>query len=234
MGGNSFANVIRSEGPAYLEIVRNVADKVGANYNKNSDIEVIENAILEKILAQAVENMSDEEKKALYEQVKGAGSPSVAGLTTAVFIMLFRSGGFSSYQLALIVANYVAKLVLGHGLLLATNATIARVLSVVTGPVGLAISGAWTAIDLAGPAYKVTIPCVIHVAFLRKKLSSLECGNCQAILNDDTMKFCPECGSPLQGKASRESAASAEHVPAIKNSNTICLGDGSDKHEDFR
>jgi len=213
MGGNSFANVWRDDmqGPAYRVVVCDVADKIKASYNKDSDIEVIESAILENMLTKAVEHMSDEEKEALYKEAKGAGSPSVGGLTTAAFIMLFRSGGFSSYQLSMIVANYIARLILGHGLILAANGAIAKVLSVVSGPVGLAISGAWTAIDLAGPAYKVTIPCVIHIAFLRKKLSSLECGNCKAILNDNTMKFCPECGSPLQGKASRDSANGNNH-----------------------
>ncbi|WP_338420424.1 hypothetical protein, partial [Aeromonas veronii] len=63
-----------------------------------------------------------------------------------------------------------------------------------TGPIGWVISGVWAAVDLAGPAYKVTIPCVIHVAMLRKKLSSLTCSKCETILTDTTMKFCPECG----------------------------------------
>ncbi|MGB2739725.1 MAG: ubiquinol-cytochrome C chaperone family protein [Cognaticolwellia sp.] len=233
MGGNSLLNVIRSKGPAYHEIACDVADKIGANFNKKNTVESVEDAILEKILTQAVENMTEAEKQALYEQVKGAGAYSVGGLTTAAFIMLFRSGGFSSYQLAMVVANYVARLLLGHGLILATNATIAKVLSVVTGPVGLAISGAWTAIDLAGPAYKVTIPCVIHIAFLRKKLNSLECGNCKAILNDNTMKFCPECGSPLQGKASKKPELLEDH-DHIKVHNTIYLGDDSDKRDHLR
>lgn len=37
------------------------------------------------------------------------------------------------------------------------------------GPIGWAITGLWTAISLAGPAYRITIPCVCHVAYLRQK-----------------------------------------------------------------
>ena len=31
------------------------------------------------------------------------------------------------------------------------------------------ITGIWTAIDIAGPAYRVTIPCVLQLAMLRHK-----------------------------------------------------------------
>lgn len=50
--------------------------------------------------------------------------------------------------------------------------TALRVLGLPGGPVGWAITGLWTAISLAGPAYRITIPCVCHVAYLRQKIMS--------------------------------------------------------------
>lgn len=41
-------------------------------------------------------------------------------------------------------------------------------MSILTGPIGWAITAIWTAIDIAGAAYRVTIPAVIQVAYLRK------------------------------------------------------------------
>ncbi len=196
MGGNSFANIWRGEGPSYHEIVCDVADKLKAPYNKNKNIESIENSILETILATAIDHMSDEEKRELLKEMGGKGGLSKGGIATATFISIFRAGGFYSYQLTLIIANQIARAVLGRGLMLATNAGLVRVASVLAGPIGWAITGIWTAIDLAGPAYKVTIPCVIHVAMLRKKLNALTCDQCDAVLPDTTMKFCPECGKP--------------------------------------
>ena len=38
------------------------------------------------------------------------------------------------------------------------------------GPIGWVITGLWTLADVAGPAYRVTIPAVIQVAFLRQYL----------------------------------------------------------------
>ncbi len=42
---------------------------------------------------------------------------------------LIKIGGFKSYQIAVIVANQVMKVLLGRGLSLAANATLTRALS---------------------------------------------------------------------------------------------------------
>jgi small GTP-binding protein len=66
----------------------------------------------------------------------------------------------------------VAKAILGSGLSLATNAAITRALGTFLGPAGWIASGVWIAVDLAGPAFRKTVPAVIHVALLRTILTS--------------------------------------------------------------
>jgi uncharacterized protein YaaW (UPF0174 family) len=39
--------------------------------------------------------------------------------------------------------------------------------AVLAGPIGWVISGIWAAYDIAGPAYRVIIPCTITIAYLR-------------------------------------------------------------------
>ena len=90
------------------------------------------------------------------------------GAATMSAQVLLRCGAFTSYQIAVIVANAVAKFILGHGLSFAANAGITRALGVFLGPIGWILTGIWTAIDIAGPSYKTTIPCVIHVAMIRR------------------------------------------------------------------
>lgn len=197
MGGNSFANCWRGEGPGYHEIVCDVADKLNAPYNKERSVEDIENAILETILKTALDKMTDSEREELLKEMGGTTGFSKGEISTAAFIAIFRAGGFYSYQLTVIIANQIAKFILGRGLTLAANATLVRVASILTGPIGWALTGLWTAIDIAGPAYKVTIPSVIHIAMLRKKYNSANCSACGAVLPDTTMKFCPECGENL-------------------------------------
>lgn len=89
------------------------------------------------------------------------------GITLALQIAI-RQSGFMAYKIALIVANAIAKAILGRGLSLAANAGIARTIGIFAGPIGWLITGLWVAVDIAGPAYRVTIPTVIQVAFLRQ------------------------------------------------------------------
>ncbi len=197
-GGNTIANVFRGgKGPEYKEIVCDVADKLKAPYRKESSIEKIEDSILETVLTQALEKMSESEKQELLKEFGDGKNYSLTGpaLTTA-FITIFRMGGFKSYQLTLIIANAIAKAVLGHGLRLGANAGLTKIMSILTGPIGWVITGIWTLIDIAGPATRVTIPAVIYVAMLRKKYNTPICPHCNQMIAIGT-KFCPECGTAL-------------------------------------
>lgn len=170
-GGNTIANLARmGKGVLYKEILCNVCDKVKANYNKESPVERIEGNLLVKILEKAMEKMSEEElkkfaKEAGFDTAKGFSKQAIfATMQTAIKV-----GGFASYKIAVIVANAVAKQVLGRGLTLAANAGLTMAMSVFAGPIGWAVTALWT---IAGPAYRVTMPTVIVVIVLRQRLNS--------------------------------------------------------------
>lgn len=44
-----------------------------------------------------------------------------------------------------------------------------RVAGTLAGPIGMIISSIWRIIDIAGPAFRVTVPAVIYIAFLRRQ-----------------------------------------------------------------
>lgn len=170
-GANSFATLLRGgKGVRYKELLMDVCDKMKVNYKKESSVDKIENNLLMKILDDAIEKMSHEELKELAEAtgVKSLGNITAQSMT-AVFQAVFRAGGFKSYQLTLIVVNAVMKALFGHGLSLAGKVTLTRTMAILTGPIGWVITGVWTAVDIAGPAYRVTIPAVIQVAAIRHK-----------------------------------------------------------------
>lgn len=75
---------------------------------------------------------------------------------------------------ALIIVNGVLQQSIGRGLSFGANVVLTRTLSVAIGPVGWALTAAWTAYDLAGPAYRVTVPSVLYVAALRLQKSQDE------------------------------------------------------------
>lgn len=196
-GGNSFVNLFRGGGPSYKAIVCDVAYKLNVPYNDKQDIDKIEDSIIVKILEKALSEMSDQEKKELLKEMGNKRNLDLTGPALSnAFIVIFRMGGFKSYQITLIVVNAIAKVIFGRGLALAGNAALTRWMSVLTGPIGWAIGGAWTAIDLAGPAYRVTIPAVIYISMLRKKYNTPSCPYCKQMIPGN-VKFCPECGGAI-------------------------------------
>lgn len=170
-GANSLVTMLRGgRGVAYREVLIDVCDKASVKYDAKGETSGIELALLTKILGGALEKMTEAER---VEFAKIVGLTNLktftpAGLTAALQVA-FKAGGFKSYQLTLIIANAVSRAILGRGLVLAGNATLMRTASLLAGPVGWALTGAWTVADIAGPAYRVTMPAVIQVALLRTK-----------------------------------------------------------------
>ncbi|MHA6897190.1 zinc-ribbon domain-containing protein [Ralstonia pseudosolanacearum] len=64
------------------------------------------------------------------------------------------------------------------------------------GPIGLVVTGFWTLAEMANPAYRVTVPCVIQIAYMRQKPLSRFCSECHAP-NSLEAKFCAQCGHKL-------------------------------------
>lgn len=170
-GANTFATVLRGgKGVEYKEILMDVCGKLKVNYNKDSSVEKIEGNLLMKILTDAIEKMSPEELKELAEATGIKNTHGITGeMLLGTFQAVFRMGGFKSYQLTLITVNAIMRALLGRGLSFAGNAALTRAMALLTGPIGWVITGLWTAIDIAGAAYRVTIPAVIQVAALRQK-----------------------------------------------------------------
>lgn len=170
-GANSMATVLRGgKGVLYREVLTDVCDKVGAKYDAKEVSASIEDKLLLKILGDALGKMSESERA---ELTKLIGLSNVKTFTpesmTAAFLLIFKAGGFKSFQLTLIIANAISRAIVGRGLAFASNAALSRTVGLLAGPVGWALTGIWTAVDLAGPAYRVTMPTAIQVALLRKK-----------------------------------------------------------------
>jgi uncharacterized protein YaaW (UPF0174 family) len=172
-GGNTFANMFRGEGPSYAEVVADVCGQL--KVKPGGDVVENEKKVLMKIVEDSWEKLSTQEREEFLEEIRKAGHKG-ASLSAAMPLSVImaqlgvRLAGFMAYRMAMVAANAVARQVLGRGLTLAANAGLARAIGAFAGPIGWIITGLWTAIDLAGPAYRVTIPCVIHVAYLRQKL----------------------------------------------------------------
>ena len=182
-GANSFVTMFRGgEGVLYKEVLTDACDKMKVNYNSNTTVETIEMNLLMKILTDSMEKMTPAE---LQEIVKDLDLKTTDFSKQAVIVALqssIRFSGFAAYQVALIVANAVARTVAGRGLALAVNAGLTRAMGIFAGPIGWVLTALWTAFDIAGPAYRVTLPCVVQVAFLRAKMKYQKTGSSEIVV----------------------------------------------------
>ena len=72
-------------------------------------------------------------------------------------------------------------------------------ISVFAGPIGWAITAIWAAFDMASPAYRVTVPCVVQVAYMRQKMKAAQapkCDKCGTPIGKG-IKYCSECGKKV-------------------------------------
>ncbi|WP_150671628.1 ubiquinol-cytochrome C chaperone family protein, partial [Pandoraea anhela] len=202
--GSLFDKVLPDAGKtiAYDEVVKDVASHLKVAFDKKDDPLIVEDRILRKILKDSFERMSDEERAAVLKELNVSELSMLKPATSAALIAAGRMGGFATYELSLIVANAVSKALLGRGLPFAVNATVSRTIGVLLGPVGWVVTGAWTLADMASPAYRVTVPCVIQIAYMRQKAiveaHTKACPSCGA-RSERASRFCAECGHTLQG-----------------------------------
>jgi len=170
-GGDSIVNLVRGSGVKYKEILVDVCKRLKVKTDFKADSIKIEQAMFAKIMEKTWDEMSEVEKSELLKNLKI--DPKLVGPSAmASIIAAINMGGFASYQVAMIVANSIAKLIMGKGLQLAANAGIARSIGVFAGPVGWIITGILTVPAITGAAFRVTLPAVIQVAAIRQQLEN--------------------------------------------------------------
>jgi uncharacterized protein YaaW (UPF0174 family) len=171
-GGNTIFNLMRGGvGVSYREIVSNVAGRLKVEVDRAAPVADIEAQILLKVLEKSWEKMSREEKSTLLEGIMpetGAADLPREFPVPLVQAAIIAGGGFAAYQLSLIVAAAISRATLQRGISFAASAVLSRWAAVFAGAVGLGLAALWTVFDVLGPAYRVIIPCVLHIAMLRQ------------------------------------------------------------------
>jgi len=175
-GSNSIASLFRGKGVDYLEMVRNVADTMDVPYTEEQDEESIERDILGKTIQQYLENASKVERKEIEKILESAGKGYNNISKDNLLISL--SGGALALLIGQIGAKAVSKIV---------QRIVTRLIGLQVGKetgkramqaIGFAIPLlnatmiAWTAIEMAGPAYRKTVPSVIEIAMIRLEFAA--------------------------------------------------------------
>nr|WP_232779003.1 ubiquinol-cytochrome C chaperone family protein [Helicobacter pylori] len=133
--------------------------------------------MLSKLLKDSLERMSKKDLEELLHELGTTSIDKMIGENKQILItsilMLFKADGSHSYALAIAVADAMARKTLGHGLLsVVGKVALKKTLGILAGPIGWVITGALVSINLAGSAYRVTVPACVLVATLRLKLKA--------------------------------------------------------------
>jgi uncharacterized protein YaaW (UPF0174 family) len=174
-GADALVSTLRGgEGVVYREILTDLCSQRKITASETEDFAAIEARLLQKVLADAWEKMSPEDRAAFAKEAGSAAGVDPLKMAPAAILAALQAailaGGFASYQIAMIIANGAARMVLGRGLAFAANAGLARAMAVFAGPVGWVISGLLAVPMFTGPAYRVTFPATLMIACLRRKL----------------------------------------------------------------
>ncbi len=197
-GGNTFANMFRGYGVSYAEILKDVCKQMKVNISKDASLSSMELGLITKMTEEAIEKMSPQE---LEEFAKGIDPNTTSFSKQAVLILArqaIKQAGFTAYKLLIKLIYTIGTKILGKTVPWMVYQGSTKYLGAFAGPIGLVLTSAWTIIDLAGPAYRVTIPATIYIASLRQaklyEFNHIKCKSCET-LNDKNAKFCSECGT---------------------------------------
>ena len=170
MGSNDIATFFRGAGVPYKEVVEDVAKHLGVDGLRDSwSVVKIEQKILEHVFRETLNKMSEKEQRELFANMNLDTREIPFGSSSALLMQTIgRMGGFSTFKIAVVTANFVSRALFNRGLSVAGNALLTRGIGVALGPIGWIASGAWLAADIAGPAMRATVPTVVHIAYLRK------------------------------------------------------------------
>lgn len=192
-GGNSLANLSRSLlrgislipgfGTAlpevnatveYRTVVCEVANQVGASYDSSGSVLDVEKALLIHIFNQGVEKLSPDERDRVMSELgvknmTSAGGATIGGATVIGAAAWASMAGTGGMYVASTVASAVSSQLIGRAVTGGALAVAGRPLAMLAGPVGLAVGALWTIAGLSSPAYRVTLPCVVQIAFMRVK-----------------------------------------------------------------
>lgn len=161
-GGNTIFNVLRGHGVKYREILEDVCDKLKVNYNKNLSTDLLENELLRKVAVTAIEKMSEEDikkfdqdldKKRILEAILNNNGPIMTMVIAGIVSQLTRQTGVRG--VAMLFGRQLG----------------AKVVAIAV-PALNVIAALWTVMDIASPAYRVTVPFTITLAFIRRSLNS--------------------------------------------------------------
>ncbi len=174
-GGHKLANYLTGEGALYRTTLDKVCKKMKVKAAPAVSTEEVEMLFVLEIFQRSLDKMSAEELKELLasleiEPKEFSKQALVMAAQTAIKAGKVKPqliAGFLSSALAKVMLKKTAAAALLKGLKYGLKKATVKFLGLLTGPVGFAATATWILNDLAGPSYKIIVPIVVQIAYMR-------------------------------------------------------------------
>ena len=170
-GGNTLCNLFRNgQGPAYEQIVYDVCKRMKIkDIRKYDSAEDMEQKLLLAVASKALDELSEDEIRTIMNKCHIHGYD----YTKAGLLALLVAMREFNHRVFVIVVHTIMRMIeevlLVRGAMVVGTGMMNRGAVLLCGPLGWLLLGGWTVWDIMGPAYRVTIPAVIQVAYMRLK-----------------------------------------------------------------
>lgn len=166
-GSNTLATFWHNEPDSYETVLRRVCKQMDVRTMEKDSVAKMEHNLLTTLCQDTLDKMSERELRLLANENGIPDKTLTRQALTAALLMAVRTSRAVLTRIAARVIQYIVELITIRGVATAGIETATRAVSSALGPIGWIALGAWTVYDITSPAYRVCIPAVLQVAYMR-------------------------------------------------------------------
>lgn len=166
-GSNTLATFWHNEPDSYETVLRRVCKEMDVRTMEQDSVAKMERNLLTTLCQDTLNKMSERELRQLANENGIPDKTLTRQALTAALLMAIRTSRAVLTRIAARIIQYIVEIITVRGVATAGIETATRAVSSALGPIGWIALGAWTVYDISSPAYRVCVPAVLQVAYMR-------------------------------------------------------------------
>ena len=166
-GSNTLATFWHNEPDSYQTVLRRVCKQMDVRTMEQDSVAKMEHNLLTTLCQDTLNKMSERELRLLANENGIPDKRLTRQALTAALLMAIRTSRAVLTRIAARVIQYIVEIITIRGVATAGIETATRAVSSALGPIGWIALGTWTVYDITSPAYRVCVPAVLQVAYMR-------------------------------------------------------------------
>ena len=166
-GSNTLATFLHNEPDSYETVLRRVCKQMDVRTMEQDSVAKMERNLLTTLCQDTLNKMSERELRLLANENGIPDKTLTRQALTAALLMAIRTSRAVLTRIAARIIQYIVEIITVRGVATAGIETATRAVSSALGPIGWIALGAWTVYDISSPAYRVCVPAVLQVAYMR-------------------------------------------------------------------